>query len=140
MPFRKSVRGENGDTIVEVLIAIAVASLVLVAAYQTTNRNTLSTQDAQERGQALKLVESQIELLRNNKGITGGDCFAVDGTVTAATACKVDAQGTPTTGQPQYTLAISTPDANGTYTVTATWERIYGEGLSTVTMFYRVEA
>lgn len=56
--------GQRGDTIVEVLIAIAVISGVLATSYAIVNRNTISYQQASERVDALKLAEEQIELLR----------------------------------------------------------------------------
>ena len=56
---------QNGDTIVEVLIASAIASLVLVSAYALTNKNVGAIQEAQEQSVAQKLVEQQVELLRD---------------------------------------------------------------------------
>lgn len=55
---------QAGDTIVEVLIAMAVVSLVLGGAYATANRSFLSIKLAQERSEALKLAEDQLEQLR----------------------------------------------------------------------------
>src|SRR5687767_4350813 len=59
---------ERGDTIVEVLIAIAVVSLILGGAYTTTNRSMQATRSAQERSVALTLAESQIERLNGMMG------------------------------------------------------------------------
>lgn len=71
---------QHGDTIVEVLIAIAVAGAVLGGAYTLINSNIKSNQLAQERTSAVKVAESQLELLRaylNNGGTlpTGNFCF-----------------------------------------------------------------
>jgi type II secretory pathway pseudopilin PulG len=55
----------RGDTIVEVLIAIAVAGAALGGAYALVNANVKSNQLAQERSVAVKVAESQIELLRS---------------------------------------------------------------------------
>lgn len=54
----------RGDTIVEVLICIAVLALIVAAAYTLTGRNQLTSQQAQERSEALKLASTQLELLR----------------------------------------------------------------------------
>jgi type II secretory pathway pseudopilin PulG len=61
----------NGDTIIEVLIALAVISLVLVGAYVSTQKSTLDVRDSQEHTEALKLLQTQIESI---KGLSvGGD-------------------------------------------------------------------
>jgi len=52
---------QTGDTIVEVLIAIVIVSSVLVAAYASATRNTLTNQETQERSQALQLATTQLE-------------------------------------------------------------------------------
>lgn len=56
---------QRGDTIVEVLIVIAVMSSVLGGAYAITNRNVNNNQQAQEHSQALKVAESQLEQLKS---------------------------------------------------------------------------
>src|SRR5258706_10324416 len=54
----------TGDTIVEVLIAVAVVGSVLGGAFAASNRSQRSTQQAQEHTTALKIAESQVELLK----------------------------------------------------------------------------
>jgi type II secretory pathway pseudopilin PulG len=65
MQLIKLYRKQGGDTIVEVLIAIAVVSAVLGSAYAITNRNVQNSRQTQEHGQALKAAESQLELLKS---------------------------------------------------------------------------
>ena len=55
----------RGDTIVEVLIALAVCSLLLGGAFATTTRSLAGARQSQERGEALKIAESQAEALRS---------------------------------------------------------------------------
>ncbi len=55
---------QRGDTIVEVLIAIAVVSLVLAGAFGVSQKSSIATRDSQEHSEAQKLVESQLESLR----------------------------------------------------------------------------
>lgn len=55
---------QRGDTIVEVLIAVAVVSMVVASAYAITNRNLANTRQAQEHSEASKLGQAQIEQLR----------------------------------------------------------------------------
>ncbi len=59
---------ERGDTIVEVLIAMAVVSMVLGGAYASVNRSTIQTRTAQERGEALQLLQGQVERLKGAVG------------------------------------------------------------------------
>lgn len=54
----------NGDTIVEVLIALAVLSLAFVISYATANAALLASQNAQEHSLALEYLDAQIEALR----------------------------------------------------------------------------
>lgn len=55
----------TGDTIVEVMIAMAVASTVLALSFSTMSRNLYNLQDTQERSAAVKLIQGQIEAVRN---------------------------------------------------------------------------
>lgn len=57
------LKNNRGDTIVEVLIAMAVVAVVLGGAYSSANKSFANTRAAQERGEALKVAESQLESL-----------------------------------------------------------------------------
>jgi type II secretory pathway pseudopilin PulG len=54
----------RGDTIVEVLIAMAVASFVIGGAYVVVNKTLGNSQRAQEHSEALKFAEAQVEQLK----------------------------------------------------------------------------
>lgn len=58
------LRNAHGDTILEVLISVAVVGLMLVSVATLTNRSILTTRQAQENGEAQKIAESQLELFR----------------------------------------------------------------------------
>jgi Tfp pilus assembly protein PilV len=58
------IKNAEGDTIVEVLIAIAVASAVIAGSYTVVNRTLLNSQQAQEHSEALKVAEGQVEQLK----------------------------------------------------------------------------
>jgi prepilin-type N-terminal cleavage/methylation domain-containing protein len=135
----KLVRDKRGDTIVEVLIAVSIVSLVLAGAYASTSRSARATLDAQEHSQALRAVESQLEYLRANGKTAGNDvCFTPTGTEVSSgnAACTVSPYGPGT--QPNYRLQIFQPSAgNGqAYEVQATWPSSL-DGTSKVSMFYR---
>lgn len=54
---------ERGDTIIEVLVAIAIVAAVLGSVFVTMNRGTYNARQSQEHEEALKYAESQVELL-----------------------------------------------------------------------------
>lgn len=56
---------QTGNTIVEVMIALAIIGVIIAGAYGTANRSIRITQQAQERTRASKIAEQQIELLRS---------------------------------------------------------------------------
>jgi len=64
---KNSLRKQAGDTIIEVLIAMTVASSVLGVALATMNRNLAITRDDQERSEASKLAQGQIEAVKAAK-------------------------------------------------------------------------
>jgi hypothetical protein len=144
--------GQRGDTIVEVVIAIAVASAALIGAYASTNKNSLSTQTAQERTQAVKLVETQVEYLRAASGISApNNCFVIDsGSGTPGKAvvglgslggnlCIVTGDGVKATALDQlvYRLSVSLDGSTNSYKVSAVWDNIAGTGTNNAVMYYR---
>lgn len=135
---------KKGDTIVEVLIAIAIVSLTLTAAYSITIKNVNAIQDNQERIQAQHLVETQIEAIRSNNGLTDDtQCFPYDSTTETDTCTDLTVPGSGAS----YTVSIQIDGDPGlnpvnptTYTVTATWTSIGSDTSndSTVSMAYRL--
>jgi prepilin-type N-terminal cleavage/methylation domain-containing protein len=129
---------QAGDTIIEVMLAMSIIGIVLGAAFGIANRSVSVGQDAQERTEALKLAETQLELFKSQYAIssvvrdrneTQPFCFDV----TAATPTmhdasddqcdKVDATGTDGI----YSIKILPPSrfgATGSYTIEIRWERL----------------
>jgi prepilin-type N-terminal cleavage/methylation domain-containing protein len=64
MSIRLIKRGQSGDTIIEVMFAMAIIGIVLAAAYATASKNLQVSQLAKERGQASAIAESQLEQLK----------------------------------------------------------------------------
>lgn len=58
------LKSQRGDTIVEVMIALGVLTMVIVSGYSISTRSINGIRASQERSEALKIAESQIELLR----------------------------------------------------------------------------
>jgi prepilin-type N-terminal cleavage/methylation domain-containing protein len=57
---------QRGDTIVEVLISIAIIGSLLAATFVVMNINFKATQQAHERTEAVKLAEKQVEQIKEN--------------------------------------------------------------------------
>ncbi len=55
---------QAGDTIVEVLIAIGILSMILGASYAVAIKSSRSVRDAQERTEAQKIAMGSLELFR----------------------------------------------------------------------------
>lgn len=135
---------QTGDTIVEVLIAITVISMVLVGAYIATNNNTLANQTTQERAQAVQLVQSQIEQLRAAGSINDGWCFSggkaqqATGLQNGTDPCLQTSSGAvaPKGVQPAYAIVIHHTNPAKAYQISATWYDVGGHGQDSVVMYY----
>lgn len=58
-------RLQRGDTIIEVMLVVAILGLAFALAYATANAAVIKTRNAQEHAEALQYLNSQLELLRN---------------------------------------------------------------------------
>jgi len=142
---------EAGDTIVEVLICIAIVSMILGGAFVTTRNSQLGVRDSQEHAEALKLLESQLEQLRadaasDGKVKTFGTPFCmyneqpVSATSPPTSAdCKQDNTGAPTTTQPVFNLTVGRVNSSGGYlfTLKAQWASV-SNGQAEESMVYRL--
>lgn len=140
----RRVVDSTGDTIVEVLIAIAVVGAVLGGAFSATRRSLAGARISQERGEAVKLVEGQVESLKAalNSGkadevftASGEFCLNDSLEVKQASddACK---KGTDN----RYSLKISSTDIGTdgkTFTASARWDKFGGGEEERVDIVYR---
>lgn len=106
----RELQSQTGDTIVEVMIAMAVAMSVLGSAYTITNKSLANNRMAYEHSEALKIAQSQVEQIR---------ILALQSPATApvfsptAASCIATRNGTVTRGQLKTFTAVSTlPDSN----------------------------
>jgi len=148
----KRDRAQSGDTIVEVLIAIAVVTSVLGVVYATMNRNLNIMRDNQERTEASKTAQAQLEALKglysaNPTAITGQNSngFCINAATVVTIASKP--QGTLAADDLNYSTCTSSfyryvlrRDAlnDKLYTATVRWES-FGSGRSEVVMVYRIQ-
>ncbi len=61
----------RGDTLLEVLIAVAILSLILTTAFALANRSTLANRQAAERGEANKAAQAEVEKLKYYLSLPG---------------------------------------------------------------------
>lgn len=141
---------QRGDTIVEVLIAITIISLILGGAYVTSHNSLNATQDAQEHANAINLGQAQIELLRT-QATTGNAifthsipfCMKTNGIPT--TTCTVNTAGA-TVGTGPFIYKESIISRTGTspgpydFTVQVSWPGLAGSAAQTnrVQLVYRL--
>lgn len=86
---------QNGDTIVEVLIAIVVVSAVLTGAFSIANLSLKSIRMAQERGEAQKIAQRSVEQLNSFRppdiGVTAqGAEFCIESSAAVPSAIAFD--------------------------------------------------
>ncbi len=141
------MRNQDGDTIVEVIIAAAIVGLMLVVSFTIANASFKQIRMTQERGEAQRFAQSQVEqldpLIKNNPvyltsspaGVPYPFCFDNSGTAYTAGAndCK---QGT----DQRYVISISHPPGavNNTYfQVSVSWDGISGRS-EKLTLDYKV--
>ncbi len=62
---------QSGDTIVEVIIAIAVIAAVLTGAFVVSSHSITSVRDSEEHSEVLQQLQGQVELLRAAANIPG---------------------------------------------------------------------
>ncbi|HEV7454322.1 MAG TPA: prepilin-type N-terminal cleavage/methylation domain-containing protein [Candidatus Saccharimonadales bacterium] len=149
--LNRYLKNQRGDTIVEVLISITVISLILGGAYVTTNKSLLATRTAQERSNALKLAESQVEQLKGAiansataatifSSTTPFCIYATGGTLTVATPasgnCTLNTAGITTAAEPKFNLSISR--TGNDFTVSNTWNNLSGTTVEQLQIDYRV--
>lgn len=142
----RAARKSAGDTIVEVMIATAVIAAVLGGSYAIASRALRSGRIAQERIEALKLAEGQVERLKFESKVNGG----FDATYRSSDYClSADASGNTVKNHPNnpgsglyhascvssfYKINISYVIVDhsvpnkflGTYSITVIWDRIGG--------------
>lgn len=128
----------RGDTIVEVMIAMVVLTLILGAAYAISSRALKTARSSQERGEALKIAESQVENIKA-KAAAGDDpslfsaanfCFNPIATISTDNC----------TFNGLYRVSISSTTTNPTqqFIVTVQWDSLDSANVDQVVMRYRV--
>lgn len=158
----KARRGQDGDTFVEVLIAIAVVTSVLGIVYATMNRNLAIMRNNQERTEASKIAQSQIEAIKaamaTDAGrsrinsfdsnapfcisLTNGDIDEISVSATPVASLQADILSsanydTCISSFYHYVVKRNGSGLDPTFTITVRWDTL-GGGRSQTQMTYRV--
>lgn len=128
---------QAGDTIVEVLVALAVSSLVMGSAIASANQSLRGSQRAQERSEAQKIAEAQLEQLRYKgyKGVGVATSFHFNSVwVQTSGPGSISGVGIP------YTVDITrSSPTDHNFTINVTWSPSGGSGSNdVVTIKYAV--
>lgn len=146
--IKHKLQADNrGDTIIEVLIAIAIVSLILAGAYSISGRSLNTVRDSQEHSQAMQIAQGQLDILNSHGGLDllTQQCFDASGNrqSIATGNCSFDKNNnincTTSASAYCYRVTITQPALPNqtTYRVTVTWDRI-GGGNNSVSMDYRL--
>jgi Tfp pilus assembly protein PilV len=137
---RSRILNTRGDTIVEVLIAIAVVSSVLGGAFAVSSRALRGTRMSQERGEAAKMVEGQLESLRavlddptrTNEVFSQAAPFCFDNSLVLVTNPNSCRRG------PENRYQLSMVRNGDAFEASAQWTKVGGGGQERVTIVYKV--
>jgi type II secretory pathway pseudopilin PulG len=146
-----------GDTIVEVMLAVAILAMTIGVAYAVVNRSIKRAQQAQERTQATKLVEGQIDKLKylSESAIAedqaefikaidtsrGSQCISTKTTndVTVIEAIQISGPfGSDCTQENIFKISYLYDGNDKIFTVNANWDSLVSDASENVTMEYRV--
>lgn len=141
----------RGDTIIEVMVVLAVLGLALSISYATASRSLTQARQAQENTEATTLLQTQIEQLRGNydvpstitsKYIYTNPYFCLNnGVRTNLTGTDIKDYGSYPPEckfkDDRYHVAIQY-DSPSTFTATVVWDDLSGNDQSKVTLSYRL--
>lgn len=146
-------RQQAGDTIIEVMVVLAVLGSAIGIAYSTANRSLLNARQAQESSRATVIAQAQIEQLRALSSVTDHTNpnyiyisplpFCMDGSghvvpfiapSTYPLTCQYDK-----TPDFEYDVKIVYSNVLGDdkFTVTVLYDDVLGQGRDSVTLIYR---
>jgi type II secretory pathway pseudopilin PulG len=138
-------RKKDGDTIIEVLIAIAIISSLLVGAFTVMRHSGAAIRDSQEHAEMIQILQSQVEYVRSIAfaqkqpagGIFASGNFCIDST-DSANPLPV-AAGNPVCHNISslYNVSINYDTTRHVYVFVGTWNKL-GGGTAREEFVYRI--
>jgi prepilin-type N-terminal cleavage/methylation domain-containing protein len=150
---------QRGDTIVEVMVVLAVLGSAIGISYSTANRSLLNARQAQESSRATTIAQSQVEQLRamaDNPDVAPHDTYIY--TTDNLPFCMIENNAqhikkiTDITNYPvecrydqasgfEYDVSIKHSTlGDDKFTVQVEYDDILGQGRDSVTLIYRVHS
>lgn len=153
---------QTGDTIVEVMLAMAVLASVIGGSYAIASRSLIQSQQAQERMVATKLAEGQIDRLKYLAGSDANTFRDIKDALTASNSQCITTGASPpyaitrnannpgdntntcwTIGDPTGLYDVYLVNYTGApleqFTIRVEWDSFRSETKNNVTMVYRVQ-
>ncbi len=146
--FYKTKAGNNqlGDTIVEVLLAIAVVGIVLTATFVSANRSLRGIQLSKDRSEALTLAKSAVTEIKEDiqkpiPALSAGSngCLAGNLTITTSTPCPDIGSNGFFQAKISRGSSGGTPDESNKYTIMVTWVSATSGTPQQLEIIYRAE-
>jgi prepilin-type N-terminal cleavage/methylation domain-containing protein len=136
--FRRAKR-QSGDTMIEVLAAIAIIGVALAGGYALSSHSLRTGVDASQRSTALSLAQGQVEFLKNAL------VTKTTGTYTSASQpfCINDATGqvlTPTDCRNHYSpydIAITYDGATKVFRIKPSWSSLSTGDVNELSLYYK---
>lgn len=134
----KITRNQRGDTIVEVLVVLAVLGMALGTSYAIAGRSLINARQAQENAKATELLKEQLETIRvlaaqgSILPTHSNFCIGVDG------VRKTGANTNPEClfENSLYRVTV-TQSSDQKFTLKAVWDDVGGDGKASATLVYR---
>jgi len=122
------LKNNKGETIVEVLISLALIGVTITAAYVSVVTTFHNIQYSQQKQDAVSLAKSQIEKIAASSTKStvpsSSSCYPMD----SYTDCKYD-------NAPYFVIAITQSPSAPDYKITITWKTPSNSN-AVVTMYY----
>ncbi len=147
---RKLRLAERGDTIIEVMVVLAVLGLAISISYATANTSLLAAREAEESSEATQMLQSQAESLTylapfgpppalNSIFLAAGQQFCISAGVTVKPFPGVDSYPPECIQKGLFKIAVTyQKTADDTFTLTAIWDDVTGQGQAKAKLVYRV--
>jgi prepilin-type N-terminal cleavage/methylation domain-containing protein len=143
-------QSRRGDTIIEVLLSIAILSIVLGTAFVSSNHSLQNGVDAGNRNKALSYSQEQIEFMKNtayqNPTLAGTyrvvpSPFCIDTSDGQTAIISTNPQyGTKCKSYrgSQYSIKIDYNNGPQVFTVTTNWDAPNGSGQDELKLYYKL--
>ena len=139
----KRIKNAHGDTIVEVLVALAVLSLAFALSYATANKALTNTQNSQEHTLALEYLDAQLEALRYyasqpGNSLPNSSFYLVPNPGNGSVQVNAAPGSEPGNGFSYSITLIRDTNLSNTYHATITWPGLGNLGTQSEELSYRV--